>query len=76
MPVPRTDTPTSRMGRIRAFYGVPARRGARISFGGRKATITSTTSGNMHIRARFDDDQKTRILHPTWNIDYLTEETP
>lgn len=55
---------------IRKTYGVPAKRGARIRFCGKhEGTITSAVEG--YIRVRFDDDDYSQRLHPTWEVEYL-----
>jgi len=68
---------------IRKTYGVPAKRGARISFSGddvgkfiqgflyrpRCGTIISARNG--YIRVRFDGAATWRALHPTWKVKYL-----
>lgn len=55
---------------IRDRYGVPARRGARVEFEGRPATITS---GRGHyIYLRFDGEHRPQgPFHPLWHMDYL-----
>jgi hypothetical protein len=56
---------------IRRRYGVPARRGARVTFEGEGATITSARG--HHLRLRFDGRLRTEPakFHPLWEIDYL-----
>jgi len=58
---------------IRDQYGVPAKRGARISFEGRKGTIVAASN---YIHVRFDDQQFKRPLrlHPTWHVEYLQDD--
>jgi hypothetical protein len=53
---------------VRRYYGVPAKRGGRIRFRGMGGTITSA---DHHLRARMDDGSRV-ILHPTWQVEYLT----
>lgn len=61
---------------IRKTYGVPAKRGVRIEYGGgsdgpRFGTITGASG--MHLMVKMDDRKDTAPFHPTWNIRYLTE---
>jgi hypothetical protein len=55
---------------IRDRYGVPAKRGAEVTFEGRPATITS---GRRHyIYLRFDGEWTPQgPFHPLWEMDYL-----
>ena len=62
---------------VRDTYGVPAKRGCRVSYSGVTigsppllGTICSATSSG-HIRVRFDGERRTLKLHPTWAIKYL-----
>lgn len=59
---------------IRDYYGVPAKRGARIFFlwrGRRAGTIVG--SRNQYLRVRFDDKPKrVETLHATWEVEYAT----
>lgn len=62
------------MSRIRQFYGVPARRGLRITHEGKPCTITGTTRGPMYLRVRFDDEPgRTYPIHPTSEVEYPKE---
>jgi hypothetical protein len=68
---------------IRDYYGVPAKRGARIEvdndlakfitgflYKRRRGTVVASRGG--YIRVRFDADPRTiRTLHPTWKVRYL-----
>lgn len=55
---------------IRRRYGVPAKRGGRVTFEGRPARITAA-SGH-HLRLRLDGEKgRTGRYHPLWRIDYL-----
>lgn len=69
---------------IRNYYGVPAKRGARIKFHSdtakfiqgflyrsKQGTIVSA-KGN-YIRVRFDNSDRIETLHPTWNVEYLRQ---
>jgi hypothetical protein len=72
------------MAYIREYYGVPAKRGARILYDGdslakfimgfmyhpKPGTVVAA-KGN-YIRVRFDSNPKEIVtLHPTWNVRYL-----
>lgn len=61
---------------IRRTYGVPARRGDRIIYGGITAPIagTITMADGAYLRVRFDGWKKSVRLHPTWRITYLPSE--
>lgn len=52
---------------VRAHYGVPARRGARVVADGKPGRITR--GDGAHIR--LDGEKHARPWHPTWRIDYL-----
>lgn len=56
------------MEKIRAYYGVPAKRGMRVKYAGLPATIIS--SNGQYLRLRFDSGMVT-IHHPLYEIDYL-----
>lgn len=56
-------------GYVRAYYGVPAKRGARVLYAGRPGVITR--GAGAHIRIRLDGEKHSRPYHPTWRIDYL-----
>lgn len=67
---------------IRRAYGVPAKRGGRLiytdSYGAKiYCTIKSATSSG-HLMCLVDDrviGYRGRMkLHPTWNVEYLTNE--
>jgi len=65
---------------IRDHYGVPAKRGMRICFSGgqdgqgRHGTIVGAM--RQYLRVRFDlYPTVVRNLHPTWEVEYLTEPT-
>ena len=53
---------------IRRAYGVPAKRGARVTIEGRPGTVTSARSG--HVRVRMDGEKYSRPYHPTWNVSW------
>lgn len=54
---------------IRRYYGVPAKRGARITFEGKPGVITG--SRGQYLIVRLDGDRKADIYHPTWHIEYV-----
>ena len=54
---------------IRKTYGVPAKRGGRVTFCGCPGTITGARYGRL--RVRFDGEKDAVPLHPTYNIVYL-----
>jgi ATP:corrinoid adenosyltransferase len=57
---------------IRDYYGVPAKRGARIIYTGNgmrtPGRITSAIGGRL--RARLEGVDYAVILHPTWEVEY------
>ncbi len=48
---------------IRATYGVPAKRGGRVTVNGQPGRITSTRG--PHLRVRLDSGGRRLIYHPT-----------
>lgn len=60
---------------IRRTYNVPAKRGGRIKFTGNigREPLIGTISGsrNGYLRVTFDDEARTRTLHPTWEVEYF-----
>lgn len=54
---------------VRATYGVPAKRGGRVTVDGRPGVITSFKAGK--IRVRFDGLRYSMPAHPTWRVHYL-----
>lgn len=65
---------------IRDHYGVPAKRGLRVTVDGRPGEIIGSTGA--HLRVRFDQGHGIRAAasrrvghifscHPTWRVDYL-----
>lgn len=53
---------------IRKTYGVPAKRGMRVTRDGRPGVITG--SGSTYVRVRFDGWNHSRPCHPTWRMEY------
>lgn len=64
------------MEHIRATYGVPAKRGMQIIYTGDKEPRRGVISGtkNDYLRVMFDGEAHSDLLHPTWEIEYLTAE--
>jgi hypothetical protein len=63
------------MERIRAYYGVPAKRGGRVRYRNLghpvEGTITGSSQTQMWINVRLDGFAKTLPFHPTWELEYL-----
>lgn len=61
---------------IRRAYTDKAKRGCRVrvisSKGERRGGVITGASGSM-IRVRLDGEHKSRLFHPTWNIEYLPD---
>jgi hypothetical protein len=58
------------MAYIRDYYGVPAKRGARITFCARTGTVVG--SRGQYLRVRLDDSEaEITTVHPTWEVQYL-----
>jgi hypothetical protein len=53
-------------------YGVPAKKGGRVLFRDKKYGTIVGTSG-PHLKVKFDGESKPVVLHPTWELEYLTE---
>jgi hypothetical protein len=61
----------SSMEYIRKTYNVPAKRGARIRFQGRKVGRILSARG-PHLRVQWDGlPRRTGLIHPTWAVEYL-----
>jgi len=58
---------------IRAFYGVPAQIGGRVTIDGKRGMIAGADGG--HLRVLLDQDASTVYAHPTWNVVYHNETT-
>jgi hypothetical protein len=63
---------------VRKYYRVPARRGGRIHYTGCGKSEYGTITGacGAHLRVRLDGVKHAMPFHPTWEIRYLTDETP
>jgi len=61
------------MAYIRANYGVPAKRGARVQFTTAAKAVQGTIVGSSgkYLRVRWDESGLTQTLHPTWELVYL-----
>jgi hypothetical protein len=57
---------------IRRTYGVPAKRGAIITYTGNTTPQTGRIVGSTHglLRVRFDGRRAICSLHPTWMVEY------
>lgn len=64
----RTNTEAGQY--VRDHYHVPAHTGGRILFNERPATITGFDPPH-YLSVRFDSEEQTRALHPTWHVEYL-----
>lgn len=60
------------MAYIRTFYGVPAKRGARVAFTHAERAVQGTIIGSRgaYLRVRWDTG-RTATMHPTWALRYL-----
>jgi hypothetical protein len=59
---------------IRRYYGVPAKRGARVAYTGSKGvTVTGVITGSdcQYLRIRLDGERRSFRYHPTWELTYL-----
>lgn len=56
---------------IRNFYNVPAKIGTRVKYEGKLGTIKGTK--NAYLKILLDGEKKTKCYHPTYNIEYITE---
>ena len=60
---------------VRWAYGVPAKRGMRVTVDGRPGVITAPNG--HYIRVRFDGERHSRPCHPTWRVEYeISAEAP
>lgn len=56
---------------VRSYYGVPAKRGGRVTYLGRPGRITSA---DHRLRVRLDGDTFSSIIHPTEDgLVYVTD---
>lgn len=54
---------------VRTTYGVPAKRGGRVTVDGRPGVITGFRHGKL--RVRFVGLRYAIPAHPTWRVEYL-----
>lgn len=63
------------MDKIRRYYGVPAKRGARVRYTGegpdKPEYGTITSAHGSHLRIRLDGHKLSYIFHPTWELEYM-----
>jgi hypothetical protein len=59
---------------VRRFYGVPAKRGQRVTVEGRPGIVASFPG--QYIGVRFDGEKSTTRCHPTWEVDYSPASQP
>lgn len=57
---------------IRDTYKVPAKRGMRIIFEGKRRGVITGAKG-CYLRIRLDGGKHSGNYHPTWEIEYLEE---
>lgn len=57
---------------IRRAYSVPAYKGSTVWFMTQLKGVIIGSSG-PHLRVRFGHDKKSKILHPTWEVEYGRE---
>lgn len=55
---------------IRKFYGVPAKRGARVCYGASGYGIIVGSQG-AYLRIRMDGETQIKSYHPTYLLTYL-----
>ena len=58
---------------VRQRYGVPAKRGMRVTADGKPGRITS--GAGHYIRVLIDGDKHSSLWHPTWRMVYHEEGT-
>ena len=58
---------------IRRAYGVPAKRGGRVSYTAAAKAVQGTIVGarGHYLRVRWDESGLTHSMHPTWMLVYL-----
>lgn len=59
---------------IRKTYGVPAKRGGRVTYRGAPGKIIGTRG--QYLRVVLDGTDVVLNCHPTWHIEYLPENKP
>ena len=60
------------MAAVRRFYGVPARRGTRVTYRGYENPLPGRiiSSTGSHLYLCLDDGRRFGPCHPTWQMDY------
>lgn len=58
---------------IRNHYGVPAKKGMRVTADGKPGVITGYTGAS--IRIRLDGEKHSAPWHPTWRMEYHAAST-
>ncbi|MCP4696708.1 MAG: hypothetical protein GY862_07655 [Gammaproteobacteria bacterium] len=60
---------------IRDCYDVPAYVGKRIlyKYENKKGTINGKVSDTSYLSVTLDGETHERVLHPTWEIEYLSD---
>ena len=53
---------------VRRYYGVPAKRGMRVTVDSKPGVIMSFHG--QYLGVRFDGDRLTARCYPTWRVDY------
>jgi hypothetical protein len=58
---------------IRRAYGVPAKRGGRVSYTAAEKAVQGTivAARGHYLRVRWDESGLTHSMHPTWMLVYL-----
>jgi hypothetical protein len=56
---------------VRRVYGVPAKRGLRVTVDGKPGVITRAKG--QYIMVRFDGRKFPLPCHPTWRVDYAPQ---
>ena len=58
---------------IRRAYGVPAKRGGRVSYTAAEKAVQGTivSARGHYLRVRWDESGMTHSMHPTWMLVYL-----
>lgn len=58
---------------VRRIYGVPAKRGGRVTYTGAvdgRPLRGTITSADHRLRVRLDGDNHSSSFHPTWELTY------
>jgi hypothetical protein len=57
---------------IRKYYNVPAKVGGWVKYKGKEGRITG--AAGAYLKIKLDGEKKSFCYHPTFEIEYLTEE--